>query len=591
MTTTRKWKKAPALRAEAWRGVPADGGTGKRVDFEDTYDGLGDQLDDADDALNDATFGADETGPATQASVGKDYDFFGQTAKVSDAITEEQLRFNRHAPSAQVATASSLNTAKAAAKPVRTGYEKYRDPGSIPDLQVNASLWGVAPKKAGGDAARPSEERRSTDTTVVPPGRKVMSLEEVEAALLSQKKKQPPPQAHAVQAQPPVQRDQSPMEHVERNVQPEFRQPPPQGPRNLPMASSRAPPAEGQPQPASLQRPELGQFHTSDQAAPAQPRQILQNPNRHPVQMNPAQGQGVGQRPVSMPQTSVAAGGFMPPMPMFTHPHQLVHLSEEARLAYLREEARRAKRNHKIHLLSKDNGLMTPQDKNFITRVQLQQLVTATGNPNERGTDAVLVEDFYYQVHCQIRGPRQNPQQPLTHFAQTYLFQTGARQGGAAGRRLLRGGDSHVHRMEQQVQRAVEAAKLKPKNKQLVIEGSLGKISFSNAKTPKPLLNIKRSDSSQDANRPQLGGRVMSDRKAPASSTSMSDRKTVLRQIEQVYMALMEMEDHERHKPAQPASASDASALQQHMEWTRGMQELNQKLWTELRVMEPIIPK
>ena len=56
-----------------------------------------------------------------------------------------------------------------------------------------------------------------------------------------------------------------------------------------------------------------------------------------------------------------------------------------------------------------------------------------------------------------------------------------------------------MQRMEQQVQRAVEAAKTKPKNKQLIIEGSLGKISFSNAKTPKPLLNIKRRDSSEGA--------------------------------------------------------------------------------------------
>ncbi len=56
--------------------------------------------------------------------------------------------------------------------------------------------------------------------------------------------------------------------------------------------------------------------------------------------------------------------------------------------------------------------------------------------------------------------------------------------------------------MEQQVQRAVEAAKNKPKNKQLIIEGSLGKISFSNAKTPKPLLNIKRADNAAEINRP-----------------------------------------------------------------------------------------
>jgi hypothetical protein len=48
-----------------------------------------------------------------------------------------------------------------------------------------------------------------------------------------------------------------------------------------------------------------------------------------------------------------------------------------------------------------------------------------------------------------------------------------------------------MQRMEQQVQRAVDAAKNKPKSKQLVIEGSLGKISFSNAKLQSPCSTSK----------------------------------------------------------------------------------------------------
>ena len=34
--------------------------TSARIDFEDTYDGLGDELDEKDDALNDETFGSVE---------------------------------------------------------------------------------------------------------------------------------------------------------------------------------------------------------------------------------------------------------------------------------------------------------------------------------------------------------------------------------------------------------------------------------------------------------------------------------------------------------------------------------------------------
>src|SRR5277367_4968522 len=136
-------------------------------------------------------------------------------------------------------------------------------------------------------------------------------------------------------------------------------------------------------------------------------------------------------------------------LPVITNPHQLMDLSEEQRQAYLTEDAKRAKRNHKIYLLSKGNGLMTPQDKNFITRIKLQQLVTATGNVNDPNPEAALSEDFYYQVYSQIRGaPRQHPHQPLGHFAQTYLFQTGGRMGGGNRRNMING-DNHKQRMQQ----------------------------------------------------------------------------------------------------------------------------------------------
>ena len=274
-------------------------------------------------------------------------------------------------------------------------------------------------------------------------------------------------------------------------------------------------------------------------------------------------------------------------LPIITHPQQLMNLSEEDRKAFLEEDAKRAKRNHKIYLLSRDNGLMTPQDKNFITRIQLQQLMTATGNVLEQSPDAALAEDFYYQVTSQIRGGgRQGPHQPLSNFAQTYLFQTGSRNSGS-GRRQNRGGDNHMQRMELQVQRAVEAAKAKPKNKQLVIEGSLGKISFSNAKTPKPLLNIKRNDSHD---RPQSAGRQASTKKALPAELSTSDRKTILRNIEAVYSTLMKMEDHERRLPPPPNDDEQLAAAEEPiLTWRQAMDDLGQKLWDDLKVMQPLV--
>ena len=436
-----------------------------------------------------------------------------------------------------------------------------------------------------------------------------MSLEEVEAAMSAQAKKPAP--VPPTQVQEPRQAPSSSATHSAHALRSQDVQPPSSAPIALPPQSLpyqrasqvRASPAPQQVSQAELSglpmpntaRPSAPQITPRSQVAqqpesqnPAPPRQILQNPKRQSAQLAPRQAEP----PLPPPQQQQARVPTTGPMslpnqlPIITHPQQLMQLSEEDRNALLLEDAKRAKRNHKIYLLSRDNGLMTPQDKNFITRIQLQQLMTATGNVLEQDADAALSEDFYYQVTSQIRGGvRQNPQQPLSNFAQTYLFQTGSRHGGA-GRRQNRGGDNHMQRMEMQVQRAVEAAKAKPKNKQLVIEGSLGKISFSNAKTPKPLLNIKRTDSHD---RPQSAGRTAS-RKAFPVELSTSDRKSILKNIEAVYSILMKMEDHERRLPPPPANEEQmAVAEERRSSWREVMDNFNRRLWDDLKVMEPIV--
>ncbi|KAK3339097.1 topoisomerase II-associated protein PAT1 [Neurospora tetraspora] len=558
----------------------------EEIDFEDTYDGLGDQLDETDDVFNDDTFGGDtgEPGP-----VGKDFDFFGQTAKVANAIEEENVRFSRQQPAARapqpVAQPSAYTStagpsiagpsynyfAQAPARPARTGYEKYHEQ-PIEDLQVDAALWGVAPKKQPPPPAQPAVP------SAPPGGRKMLSLEEVEAQMRAQAKAATP--SPAPQHQPhqmpheqaylyQQQAQNQPQAHFQAGiVEPLYHQP-----QGHPMTilqrphSKPATPAQPSSQPPAIQQHQ-------QPVAPQQPTQILQNPNR--LSGDAAKiGLPVHPTPPSGPQSAHQGHrqqGSLPRQPtMILHPAQLAQLSEEEKAAYLEQEAKRAKRNHKIFQMSRDNGIMTPQDKNFITRIQLQQLVAATGNPNEHGTDESLAEDFYYQVHSQIQaGHRQHPSQPLNQFAQTYLFQTGSRQGGM--RRHNRGPENHMQRMEQQVQRAVEAAKNKPKNKQLVIEGSLGKISFSNAKTPKPLLNIKRNDSAGDV------------KKAP-HPVNGRDKKDELRALELVYTTLMKMEDHERNMPMAPAE-DDQEALAKVFAWSSEGQALNEQLWKALRVQD-----
>jgi DNA topoisomerase 2-associated protein PAT1 len=525
---------------------------------------LGDQLEEANDDFNDDTFGGGiEAGAPNQGKVGKDFDFFGQTAQVSNAIEEEHVRYNLRQQPTNVAP----STQHGPQKPKKTGYEKYQDPGYRPEIQAKSSVWGTKPQPTQGyDHMTPpliSTARNNASA------RKIMSLEEVEAAMRAQTQSQafaPPVQAKQQPQYPPAQRMPPPPMRGPGPPAPE------QPPSHTPAVSSQAPQV--------LQRHERGSSQGPPVRGSHQPLQILQNPNRARHSPQPSLEHGSPSQPV----ISTASGQSVPApaqgLPVITNPQQLMDLSEEQRKAYLEEDAKRAKRNHKIFLLSKGNGLMTPQDKNFITRIQLQQLVTATGGGSDSSPEAALAEDFYYQVYSQIRGaPRQHPTQPLGHFAQTYLLQTGGRMGGGNRRNMI-SGDNHMQRMQQQVQRAVEAAKLKPKNKQLIIEGSLGKISFSNAKTPKPLLNLKRADSAEP--------RPSSSRKTH-DVVSASDRKSILKNTEIVYSDLMQMEDHERQMPA-PPSEGDLDATQAHIEWRQETQRLNAKLWQDLKVLEPIVP-
>ena len=110
----------------------------------------------------------------------------------------------------------------------------------------------------------------------------------------------------------------------------------------------------------------------------------------------------------------------------------------------------------------------------------------------------------------------------------------------------------------------------------------MGKISFSNSKTPKPLLNIKR---------PEVDQRPPTARRQSKPPTAAGERKAILRAIENVYGCLMRMEDHERHMPPQIGPNTNEAAVKEHMEWQGKIQAYNKQLFDELKVLEPIMTK
>ncbi|KAF2719074.1 hypothetical protein K431DRAFT_252052 [Polychaeton citri CBS 116435] len=547
---------------------------GETLNFEDTYDGLGNRLVETGDTFNDDTFGGDE--PVTREAVGRDFDFAGNTAQV---MQEHGVQYSQ--PSGMLPPGVGYQQPR---KKNVTGYERYREPDYIPRMEADASIWGKQVGRKGPQAPQAPQAERE-DTLPIHPAaaaaaaaanRKMMSLEEVEAAMRTQSRPSPQPQADVdMQSQglrnmlglggPALQQPQQHPQLAQR----------PQVPFELPTPNYR------QQAPQILQRQHTPQqVQVQVQAPPGMPpmgaqfQQPLQ-PGMPGVPRAPAVQPPHGQQQIPTPASSHSRGPSYSGPPV-TQAQQMMNMTTEDREAYLAEEARRAKRNHKIFLLSKNNGFMTPQDKNFITRIQLQQLLTATGGiDNDPGSEEQLDEDFYYQVYASIRGGAVAGRPSAgAQFAQTYLYQTGgSRYGYGRGRHHPRGGDNHVQRMEQQVARAVEAAKARPKNKQLVVEGSLGKIAFSNSKTPRPLLNIKRQEETHHAK---------------ARKATVADRKVALRDIEAMYSILMRMEDHERKLPPPPNEESPPEVIESHMRWRSEMQQLNQRLWDASKVMEPI---
>ncbi|POS84490.1 hypothetical protein EPUL_002371 [Erysiphe pulchra] len=527
--------------------------------FEDTYDGLGDQLEESGDNFNDDTFGGSEETLADSKPVGKDYDFFGKTARVSQTISQDQSRFTGQDLNSNLESPSSHS--QFLSKPGRSSYKRLSQPDHVPEMLVDASIWGITPKRTTPTPALGTPILPS----FAPEKRRMMSVEEIEASMLDRFKNSTQHNSTQKICREPFQRSQS--------TAPEY--------NILHHSLKREEIFHGGHGQISLQEQvnkskfdqlnrisyqghqEIG-LSSNNSTSPKM--LILQNPDRS---MH-------GQKTHLFPQNS----GFFryPSGPrQIAHQYQLASLSDEEKAALRMAEARREKRNRKIFLLSKGNGLMTPQDKNFINRIQLQQLVTATGNPNDHENDLNFTEDFYYQVHYQIHGGSCE----LT--GNNYLIQSGERYRGS--RKPIRGFSSHLQQMEQQVQRAVEVSKFKFKNKQAVAEGTLGKMSYSSAKTPKPTLNIRCPENRMD-------GRVTGatrDRASAPNSVNGCDQKSVLADIERVYSTLMLLEDHDRKMPRLGSDNNNSNDLIKLQDaWQEKAQEMNSHLWRQLKVHEPI---
>lgn len=380
----------------------------------------------------------------------------------------------------------------------------------VRNLQPIPSLWGA-----------PDQSQRLSTPTNKP---KMLSLEELEAQMMAKTQSQQ-------QQQQPVMFNQFGYPQQFNNMQyPNMNQF--QGFQDPAIMNSGALHQQF-PHQQFMQQPPLQQMPPQNQFQP-----VMQQP-QHQQQL-PQTTQQAQEAPYKL------AAERANPVPSLTDVIQEDLTQNSA------EHDRLLRKSRKIAQIVKYNNLMSSWDKNFITKIQLQQMVT----------EDPYNEDFYYQVHSAIQA-RNNPQQPLNSFARTYLFQRGQRNG------RFRKHDNPMQRMQQQVQQAIANAKEHPKKEQITLEGALGKISLGSGARPRQALTLKKLDAENEE---------------PKIAMQSYDLRSLLKLIETIYATLLEIESLERSRPA-PAPEGEPQDEEKLSEWQSKLNVQVDKLWDELQVV------
>ncbi|BGO98946.1 DNA topoisomerase 2-associated protein PAT1 [Rhodotorula toruloides] len=175
---------------------------------------------------------------------------------------------------------------------------------------------------------------------------------------------------------------------------------------------------------------------------------------------------------------------------------ELVRMVEKRIMEHEEAEGRRKRKAAKIASMAKHNNLMSNSDKDFITRIQVSQLVT----------DDPYADDFYFHIMAAIKASRQQALAasvggPLP--GPGLVPPQGPNTNSNANRRPTRR-ENAMNRMAQNVQRLVDSAKKRNATgggsggagHTLSLEGALGKIATRTRSAPRPLLQVKPSSTS-----------------------------------------------------------------------------------------------
>ncbi|KAI0352379.1 hypothetical protein OH77DRAFT_1409256 [Trametes cingulata] len=149
-----------------------------------------------------------------------------------------------------------------------------------------------------------------------------------------------------------------------------------------------------------------------------------------------------------------------------------------------RMEEKRKRKLDKIAHMARYNDLMTQSDKDFITRIQVSQLVTQ--DP--------YADDFYAQVYGAILRSRMGLP---TSEDRVLKFGSGGGVGLGLGQKMPGRRQSAMQRMEAQVERIVNNARMREKEKTSLnnLQGALGRTAGRSYKAaPRQLLQVDSSN-------------------------------------------------------------------------------------------------
>jgi len=641
---------------------------------EDSYDGLGDALQEGGDELNDETFGG--TG-----AVGKDFDFSNQgLPEVDDAP--------KHTPNYAEA-AREQPTQCQSQSPAQGAPQSSRLPQSLESIWDDKSPFSVLSR--GNGNGRSADPQRAVSSTRVSPylpspqqaaARQpisnvshsgVRTLQDIEAemravALASRAQPQEEsPQMQQQQAYPQAHQHhlhQQQLQQLQQQQQIQQQQLLQQQQMQQQQLHQRTPPPRMMPQSQSprfhLHQQQILLMQQQQDQQQQQRLQELQDQSRLEEIERQLRAQQISdlrqasshfghQRQTSSPtlvelQAAQAqqlrrqrSPGFADPqtLPLLSqqnmqHMPQSIQmqqrlLSEMAQAEFIRDlqgasaveqealrmeamrkimeaermEEKRRRRAAKIAYMSRYNDLMTQSDKDFITRIQVSQLVTQ--DP--------YADDFYAQVYGAILRSRLGMQY---QDERVLKFGSGGGVGLGLAQKAATRRPNAMQRMEAQVERIVSNAKTREKEKGLhslhSLQGALGRTSGRSYKAaPRQLLQVDPNNvatsptlshahahiSKEDApwtdgegaakEAAKLGREALGDA-APTAGVVRKEplsHRQVLVILESLYDLVLEVEQLRRDQPPQ----HDPDAYE---EWELSYNGLVEQLWVGLRVMVPL---